>query len=291
MLISFDENHLLTIQNPELPQLKTYHYMMSGYKFSSLDKEIFVYHKRNWKTINLKNLGEGMQVAYLQKNLFSIKDLDPKMIVASLALFEAFDEEKGIKYNFLPSFAKDIALIQKKCNERFSLNCVVEKKQWWTFISGLTQSFSLPENDQQLMTFLFMMLLVYGKFEEKNGELLSIKAHIPMIWIQSSLENWLSEGLEMLTRKWVFITHAVIRNPQKAIFQFSTNDPEVLRLFAHWWNLTKLDTESPLSLQAFDQKQTEIKNQLLSLISADGYQCSEQFLETVQSGTLKFLKY
>ena len=72
MLISFDENHLLSIQNPSLAQLKPYSYTLSGWSFSSFDKEIFVYYKRSRKLINFKNLGDGMQVAYLKSDFLPL---------------------------------------------------------------------------------------------------------------------------------------------------------------------------------------------------------------------------
>lgn len=292
MLISFDENHLLTIDNPELTQLKTYQYMMSGWRFSSLDKEIFVYHKRIWKKINLKNLGDGMQVAYLQERKNIADKLDFKMIEASLAMFQAFDEEQGTKYCFLPSFSKDISSIQKKCNEKFLIDCLIEKKQWWTFVYGLKEAFYPPETEQELLSFLFMMVLLYGKFDEKKGELVAIKAHIPMFWVHNNLETWLAEQLAALSHKWIFISLIVVRNWESATFQFSSNDIQLLEVFSQRWNTYRLDQEVQLSLQSFLSKQTEIRNQLFHLISSEyaHYQGSQEVLDQLQTWTLKLLK-
>lgn len=114
MLISFDENHLLSVQNPDLPQLKPYSYMLSGWSFSSFDKEIFVYYKRAWKLINLKNLGDGMQIAYLKSDFLPFFDFDKAVLERILAMFHAFDEESGQKYAFLPSFSKNLDQLSQK---------------------------------------------------------------------------------------------------------------------------------------------------------------------------------
>lgn len=129
MLISFDENHILSVYNPDLPQLKPYSYTLSGWSFSSFDKEIFVYYKRRRKLINFKNLGDGMQVAYLKSNFLSLFPFDKTILERTLAMFHAFDEETGQKYAFLPSFSKNIDSFQSKLKQSFGIDCLIEKKQ------------------------------------------------------------------------------------------------------------------------------------------------------------------
>ena len=119
MLISFDENHILSVYNPDLPQLKPYSYTLSGWSFSSFDKEIFVYYKRARKLINLKNLGDGMQVAYLKSDFLSLFPFDKAVLERTLAMFHAFDEETGQKYAFLPSFSKNIDHLAQKLKSSF----------------------------------------------------------------------------------------------------------------------------------------------------------------------------
>ena len=66
MTIQIDKNNLLTISNPSIPQTKEYTYTVGWYKFSDFDKWIIVLHKKDWKIINLKNLGDGMSVVYIR---------------------------------------------------------------------------------------------------------------------------------------------------------------------------------------------------------------------------------
>jgi hypothetical protein len=66
MKIQKDNNNLLTIFNENIPQTKEYTYHVSGYTFSDFDKGIIVLHKKEWKIISLKNLGDTMNVVYMK---------------------------------------------------------------------------------------------------------------------------------------------------------------------------------------------------------------------------------
>ena len=294
MLISFDENHILSVYNPDLPKLKPYSYTLSGWNFSSFDKEIFVYYKRARKLINLKNLGDGMQIAYLKSDLLSLFPFDKAVLERTLAMFHAFDEETGQKYAFLPSFSKNIDHLAQKLKSSFWLDLKIEKKQWWTFVYWLSQEFWSPNSLSAALALIFSLVLLYGKFDEKDGQLLSVKAHLPLFWMRNTLESVFSKMFAMLAEEGIFISHNLVKNQDKTTLQFSTNDPELLSLFAQWRNTTKLDSEGSLSLLKFDQKQSEIRLQLIDFLdSLDStqYENLDQIKTQIQWGLLKFLKY
>jgi hypothetical protein len=87
MHLTFDQHHLLCVENPNIPQLKEYRFSLSGYQISSYDKGILAYHKRQRKLMNLKNLGEGMQVCYLQDHPLPEYKLNISMLERTLAMF------------------------------------------------------------------------------------------------------------------------------------------------------------------------------------------------------------
>ena len=119
MQLTFDQHHVLCVENPNIPQLKEYRFSLSGYEISSYDKGIFVYHKRQRKLVNLKNLGEGMQVCYCQKRKNPDYQFNRLMLERTLAMFSGFNEETGEKYRFLPFFSKDTEKLQKDLFEMF----------------------------------------------------------------------------------------------------------------------------------------------------------------------------
>ena len=90
MKIQFDENQLLSIYDEKLPQLKNYQYILDWYQIETTDRLIFAYQKRTWKLINLKNLGDGMQVAFSPKTPLSTDTLifDKDQFLNILSLFK-----------------------------------------------------------------------------------------------------------------------------------------------------------------------------------------------------------
>jgi hypothetical protein len=82
MKLLFDENKLLTIKNPNIPETKEYHNTVSWYNFSSFDMWIIVLHKKQIKIINLKNLWEKMSVFFLDnREWLAIDQLDKNWFV------------------------------------------------------------------------------------------------------------------------------------------------------------------------------------------------------------------
>jgi hypothetical protein len=79
MKIQIDQNHLVSIAHPEIPQLKEYTYFAAGWKFSDWDKGMVVLHKKDFKLVNLKHLGDGMQVIYVKNNGLGEINLDIDM--------------------------------------------------------------------------------------------------------------------------------------------------------------------------------------------------------------------
>ena len=69
--------------------------------------------------MNLKNLGEGMQVVYLQENQLSDYSFDILMLERTLAMFSGFNEEIGEKYRFLPFYSRDVEKLQHDLSNNF----------------------------------------------------------------------------------------------------------------------------------------------------------------------------
>jgi hypothetical protein len=58
--------------------------------------------------------------------------------------------------------------------------------------------------------------------------------------VRNALEQELIRSFERLAEQGIFISQNLLRNQDKTTLQFSTNDPELLRLFSRWWNEGKL---------------------------------------------------
>ena len=294
MKIQFDENQLLSIYDEKLPQPRNYQYILDWYQIETTDRLIFAYQKRAWKIINLKNLGDGMQVAFSPKAPISTDSLtfDKDQFLNILSLFQGFNEETWIKYHFLPFWNWDILLLRELLTTLSYPEINIEKTKWWTIISWLKKTFLFPEIAEDHLSFLFALALIYGKFEGKDWNLKSIKIHLPLIWIQAQLEEKLINMCKNLQKIWLFIKRNTDHHAEKKIFQFQINDFELLTLFASWNGLFKDLPQRNTEL--ISAQNTAIKSQLISFI--EGLQIPEisnkdGILQTIENQTLKFLKY
>ncbi len=294
MKIQFDENQLLSIYDEKLPQLRNYQYILDWYQIETTDRLIFAYQKRAWKLINLKNLGDGMQVAFSPKTPLSINSLifDKDQFLNILSLFQGFNEETWITYHFLPFWNWDIVVLRKLLTTLSSPEINIEKTKWWTIISWLKKNFLFPETTEDHLSFLFALALIYGKFEGKDWTLKSTKIHLPIIWIQAQLEEKLITMCKNLQKIWLFIKRNTDHHAEKKIFQFQINDFELLTLFANWNSLFKDLPQRNTEL--ISNQNTTIKNQLISFIeetTIPAISNKEQILPILKNQTLKFLKY
>ena len=294
MKIQFDENQLLSIYDEKLPQLRNYQYILDWYQIETTDRLIFAYQKRTWKLINLKNLGDGMQVAFSPKTPISTESLDfqKDQFLNILSLFQGFNEETWIKYHFLPFWNWDIVVLRELSTTLNYPEINIEKTKWWTIISWLKKTFLFPETPKDHLSFLFALALIYGKFEGKDWNLKSIKIHLPLIWIQAQLEEKLINMCKNLQKIWLFIKRNTDHHAEKKIFQFQINDFELLTLFSSWNSLFKDLPQRNTKLIA--NQNTTIKNQLISFIeetTIPAISNKEQILPILKNQTLKFLKY
>lgn len=134
MHLFFDQHHLLCVEHPHIPSIKEYRFSLVGKPISSPDKGVLVYHKRQRKLIHLKNLGDAMQLCYLQKTPLPDYELNIAMLEKTLAMFSGFNEETGEKYRFLPFFSKDTQQLQNDLLESFGIACTITKEPQGVFI-------------------------------------------------------------------------------------------------------------------------------------------------------------
>ena len=294
MKIAFDHNNILTLIDREIPQHKTYTYVLDNYQIESTDTLLFVYQKRAWKLINLKNLGDGMQVAFSSKAPISTDSLtfDKDQFLNILSLFQGFNEETWIKYHFLPFWNWDIVVLKGLLTTLNYPEINIEKTKWWTIISWLKKTFLFPETAEDHLSFLFTLALIYGKFEGKDWNLKSIKIHLPLIWIQAQLEEKLINMCKNLQKIWLFIKRNTDHHAEKKIFQLQINDFELLTLFTSWNSLFKNLPQRNTEL--ISAQNTAIKSQLISFIEElqiPEISNKDEILQTIENQTLKFLKY
>ena len=293
MQLTFDQHHVLCVENPNIPRLKEYRFSLSGYQISSYDKGILVYHKKQRKLMNLKNLGQGMQVVYLQENQLPDYRFNISMLERTLAMFSWFNEETGEKCRFLPFYSRDVEKLQHDLSNNFGIFCQISKEQQGTFIRGLKENWFSPESDEEFFSYLFALVFLYGKFEIKNSELLSAKAHIPLFSMRNALSKLFEEVyLPHLQELGIFISSSTVQNWDKTILQLTMNDGELLAYFAKWLNQYQ-KTDLIIQGTSLQKKQHEIKDQLLDFIVSNPelkISGQEECLQLIRNNRIKLLK-
>ncbi len=292
MRIEIDKNHLLTIFNENIPQIKEYTYSVGGYLFSDFDKWIIVLHKKEWKIISLKNLGDTMSVAYVKKWSLETRNWELE-ISKAMKLFQWFDEEIGKKYYFIPWFWEIHQQEKNNILKKLWTGYSIDKTAKWMIIQskwnevpqgGRTES---ENNKEDILGYIFGLMIIYGKWEGKKWELTSIKIQIPLAWQYLAHQENLDIIIKKLYEKGIFLKVDKLTNKNGITYQISSNDFELLEIFAHWYEavekfekITKRDFTDEMKIKLLEFIQTNPE------IPQDG---KAEVLKQIQEWTIKLL--
>ena len=307
MKILIDQNNILVIDNPNIPKLKEYSNIASGYKFSDYDKWIIVYHKKEIKIINLKNLGDNMNIFYVVKRESLVENhLDKNWFLSAIGLFSWFDENNWNKYFFIPRMKEaEVSILNKKL-EKLWIDIRLEKNEKWICVENLSDSkvnISVAKIDPRnsawqiagitnigmtgMFSFLFGLVLIYGKMDIKNWEIIWIKIHIPLFGQYIKYKEELDEMIKNLQDEWIFLNHSVVQNGDWITYQINSSDYELLWSFVNFYqSVEKIK-------KILKQESTEkIKSELINFIDTDEQvpdNWKEEVLEMIEDGIIKLL--
>jgi len=230
MRIEKDKNNVLTIFNENIPQTKEYTYHVSGYTFSDFDKWIIVLHKKQWKIISLKNLGDNMSVVYIKNTSSEKINLDEKSMKKAFWLFDCFDETSGQTYFFIPNMSEKEMCEKNQIFENLKIDYRLRKTDKWIITNGI----AFTETEKRI-SLLFGLLLLYGKMDVKKNELVSIKIQIPLFWQYGKHTDILDNMMSKLQEHGFFMKVDKLTNKNGIVYQISSNDYELLEIFAQWY--------------------------------------------------------
>ena len=287
----FDEHHLLVLDTLDEGYSKEYSLCLSWYQFLSKDKGVLVYNKRAWRIIHLKEISEWMQACFLQERAIEGIEFNVSMIENVMALFQWFNEETWEKYHYLPFYSKSVESLENDLKNSFWFSLKITKEVQWTFVRWIEKPYIFPDALSDIMSLIFWLVVVYWRFDEKNWEVSAIKAHIPLVW-WTRIDEELEWCFRVLAEKyWVFIAAQRVQNWAKRVYQFSSNDREVLKLFVGWMNT--YFSEQNLKLENYLKKQEEIKEQLVEYINNEenlNIEWKDVVLELLNKYDVKFIK-
>ncbi len=232
MQLSIDKNDLLVIENPNIPETKEYCQNVSGFDFCSFDKWLIIYHKKQFKIINLKDLGDKMWVIMIWEKDSELDDLslDIESMNNALKLFEWFDEETWDKYYFLYKFGENkLEQLNKKLN-LLSSEIVVKKTEKWICCDYKDEELSYDP-----VSFLFGLALVYWDINIKNNDLKSIKIQLPLFGKYKENTDIIDEIIGTLSDNWIFVKISTQETNDGIVYQITSSDYELLKIFARFY--------------------------------------------------------
>lgn len=294
MRIVIDKSNILTIENPNIPKLKKYDNIASGYCFSDYDKWVLVYHKKEIKIINLKNLWNTMNIFYvIKRSLLKTDQINKKWFELAFKLFNWFDENSGNTYYFIPRIKESEVWILNQNLIKLWIDIKIEKNEKWFVVNKIwwlddsTKELSNIESIDELISFLFATILIYGKMEIKNWDLISIKIHIPLLGQYIKYKEQLDNIINTFKDEGMFLNRSTVWNNDWITYQISSSDYEILSIFADFYQ--SIEKIQKILKQDFTEK---VKSELLDFVEnneqipADG---KEEVMELIEDGMLKIL--
>lgn len=286
MRIEIDQNHLVSIVHPEIPQLKEYLYFAAWWKFSDWDKGMVVLHKKDFKVVNLKHLGDGMQVIYVKNVECWVLNVELNSFKQGFGIFHGFDEETGKEYSFLPGFAhKEIETLNKKFTS-LGLDLVSTISPKWVLVNVVAVR-DIWDSLSEIMSFLFALFLIYGKFEIKKSELLGVKIQVPLFGQYLRYQEQFDGMVTILQNEGIFIKTDVLETNNGVVYQMSSTDYELLEIFAKWYE--SIEKIEKISKRDFTQ---EMKAKLLDFLRNDSQipeDGKDEVISKIESWVVKFL--
>ena len=274
--------HCLAFNHPESDTGKVYHQNFQDYLVDSPNEPWIVFHKKQLKVVDFKDIGSTMGVILLLPRKKSEKIwLSMQAIAFSWRLFSGFDEFTGEQYCYLPHFPlKDIFSLQNTFSRLDFPFTITQTEKGVLFgcedVLWSQNQFSFPlfQTSVEKLSFLFGLTLLYGKFELKGNELKSIKIHLPLFWQYLQYKDSFNAMIQNLQEDYYFFQVSENMQWDACSYQITSNDWEVLQLFSEWMKQEVVISKNLLYQQVkdllpqfFDDLAIENKTEICNLLN------------------------
>ena len=230
--------NFLVRQDEKLYTGKTYRHNFQWFDFEEENCIFYVWHKKEIKQIESKNLWSTMNVFFLKDWTLKLDELTydiKSWILTACQIFNAFDEENGWFYNFLPYFPTKLVEAKNELFKKLWLNIELSNSSKWVLIKNDEWNNKILVEDldgEWKIWFLFGLILLYGKFENKWEKLSAIKIQLPLFGQFLSIWDEIKNIQKKLQEEWMFIQISENIQWDKHTYEITSNDYELLAIFA-----------------------------------------------------------
>ena len=230
--------NFLVKQDEKLYTGKTYRHNFQWFDFEEENCIFYVWHKKEIKLIESKNLWSTMNVFFLKDWTLKLNEINENIkswILTACQIFNAFDEENGWFYNFLPYFPTKAVEEKNELFKKLWLNINLSNSPKWVLITNNESKNKTNIEDLDIewkIWFLFGLILLYGKFENKWEKLSAIKIQLPLFGQFLSIWDEIKNIQKKLQEGWIFIQISENIQWDKHTYEITSNDYELLKIFA-----------------------------------------------------------
>ena len=227
----------LTKKDEKLYTGKTYRHNFQWYNFDEENCVFYVWHKKEIKLIESKNLWSTMNVFFVKDWTLEVNELTDNIknwISTACQIFSAFDEDNWWFYNFLPYFPTKSVEEKNGLFNKLWLDISLSNSPKWVLIKNeWGEKINIQDLDLEWMIgFLFGLILLYGKFENKWDKLSAIKIQLPLFGQFLSIWDEIKNFQNKLQENWIFIQISENIQWDKHTYEITSNDYELLEIFA-----------------------------------------------------------
>ena len=221
-------------QDEKLHTGKTYRHNFQWYNFEEENCIFYVWHKKEIKLIESKNLWSTMNVFFLKDDSLKLDgctDNIKKWIFVACNIFSAFDEDNGWFYSFLPYFPTKVVDEKNELFQKLWLDIQLSNSSKWVLIKSDKANIEDLDIEWKIW-FLFGLSVLYWKFENKWDKLSAIKIQLPLFGQFLAIWDEIKNIQKKLQENGIFIQISENIQWDKHTYEITSNDYELLKIFA-----------------------------------------------------------
>ena len=275
-------------QDEKLHTGKTYRHNFQWYNFEEENCIFYVWHKKEIKMIESKNLWSTINVFFLKDWELQINELTDNIkdwILTACQIFSAFDEDNGWFYNFLPYFPTKSVEEKNELLQKLWLNIQLSNSLKWVLIKNNESNNNVNIEDLNIewkIWFLLELTLLYWKFENKWEKLSAIKIQLPLFGQFLSIWDEIRNIQKSLQNEWIFIQISENIQWDKHTYEITSNDYELLEIFAKLY----------LPVENFSQitKREQTQEAIEALKTFLGNEWNNELIQKINNSCVKLLQ-
>jgi hypothetical protein len=271
-------------QDEKLHTGKTYRHNFQWYNFEEENCIFYVWHKKEIKLIESKNLWSTMNVFFLKDGSLKLDgctDNIKKWIFVACNIFSAFDEDNGWFYSFLPYFPTKVVDEKNELFQKLWLDIQLSNNSKWVLIKSDKANIDDLDVEWKIW-FLFGLTILYWKFENKWGKLSAIKIQLPLFGQFLSIWDEIRNIQKTLQDNWIFIQISENIQGDKHTYEITSNDYELLEIFAKLY----------LPVENFSQitKREQAQEAIEALKTFLGDEWNNELIQKIDNSCVKLLQ-